>query len=94
MFTKKNSEPTALQNAIDELFAAMAGVSEDSDEYTKMVVNLSALYKLKEQDSSKRVSADTVALIAGNIAGILLIIGHERANVVTSKALSFVMKLR
>lgn len=50
--------------------------------------------KMAEYEDRRRVSSDTLALIAANIAGIVLIIGHERINVVTSKALSFVGKLR
>jgi hypothetical protein len=94
MFTKKNSEPTAHQIAMNEMYRAMAGVSEDSPEYTNMVDNLIKLNAIAESNSKKGVSADTVALILGNLAGILMIVGHERANVVTSKALSFVMKLK
>jgi hypothetical protein len=33
-------------------------------------------------------------MIAANLAGIALIVGHERMNVVTSKAIGFVLKLR
>lgn len=51
---------------------------------------------IKEKDfaAPNRVSVDTWAVIAANLLGIILIIGHERANVVTSKALGFVSKLR
>jgi hypothetical protein len=35
-----------------------------------------------------------MATVAGSLVGILLIIGHERANVIGSKALGLVMKLR
>lgn len=51
---------------------------------------------LKEKESEKpdKVSKETLALIASNIAGIVLIIGYERMNVIASKALSFVMKTR
>ena len=94
MFTKKNSETTDLQNAIDALFAEMSKTDPKSDEYSIMVTNMSTLYKLKEVDSTQRVSAETVATIVANLAGIALILGHERANVVASKAVSFVMKLR
>jgi septal ring factor EnvC (AmiA/AmiB activator) len=41
-----------------------------------------------------RLSKDTLAIVAGNIAGIMLIIGYERVNVIASKALAFVMKSR
>lgn len=42
----------------------------------------------KELRRRWNVSADTVVLAAANLVGILVIVGHERAHVVTSKALS------
>ena len=50
--------------------------------------------KHKDLETPDRVSKDTLAIIAGNIAGIVLIIGYERMNVIASKALGFVMKSR
>lgn len=95
MFTAKTPrEDTPLEKAIDKVLTEMSAVHSDSDDHTKMVASLEKLYKLKEIDAPKRVSPDTLALIGGNIVGILLIIGHEKANVVTSKALSFVLKAR
>lgn len=42
----------------------------------------------------KRVSPETLALIAANLTGIIVIIGYERANVIASKALGFVNRLK
>lgn len=53
-----------------------------------------ASYKEKESEDFRRVKPETLALIAANIAGIVLVIGHERINVITSKALGFIGKLR
>lgn len=50
--------------------------------------------KKDEIEKRKRVSPDTLALIGANIVGIVMIIGHERANVIASKALGFVSKLK
>jgi hypothetical protein len=50
--------------------------------------------KREELDLRRRVSADTWAIVGANIAGIALIIGYERINVIASKALGFVGKLR
>lgn len=94
MFNKPRSEEEGLQKAIDELLIEMELHSATSDEYANMADQLSKLYSLKEIDSKKRVSPDTLAMIAANIAGIVLIVGHERAHVVTSKAVSFIWKLR
>jgi hypothetical protein len=48
--------------------------------------------KVRELDKPDKLSKDTLAIIGGNLAGILLVIGYERAHVVTTKALSFLMK--
>ena len=40
------------------------------------------------------IKPETLALIAANLAGIALIIGHERFNVVTTKAIGFVKQLK
>lgn len=95
MFPKKTvKEKTGLEKAIDQLLSEMANFSGDDDEYSKMADQLEKLYKLKDIDKPDRVDANTLALIAGNLAGIVLIVGYERANVVTSKALGFVRQLR
>lgn len=56
--------------------------------------DVEASYKEKESEDFRRVKPETLALIAANIAGIVLVIGHERINVITSKALGFIGKLR
>lgn len=49
--------------------------------------------KKKEIEDRRRVSPDTVAAIAANVVGILLIIGHERISVISTKALGFIPKV-
>lgn len=88
------TEPTALENTLTHLFDSLDEAEPDSEEYAKIADQVVKLYKLKEIDAPKRVSPDTWALIGANLAGIILILGHERINVITSKALSFVSKLR
>ena len=99
MFTKKSStNKDGLTKAIDSLLEEMSDLNGDDPEYAKMADQLTKLYALKEVDyrveSNSRVSMDTMAVVGANLAGILMIVGHERANVVTSKALSLLMKLK
>ena len=95
MFTQKPpSEPNGLQKVFDALQDRLQKAQPDTEEYPKMVEQLSKLYKLKESDSPKRVDPNTALTVGGNLAGILLILQYERAHVITSKALSFVLKLR
>lgn len=55
---------------------------------------LDAELKEKDVETYGKLKLETLAPIAGSLAGIVLILGFERAHVVTSKALGFVMKSR
>lgn len=94
MFTRKaNVEDPALDEEIERVLHDLKDVSIKDQEYPKLVETLTKLYSLKPEQP-KPISNDTLAMIAGNLAGIVLIVGYERANIVTSKALGFVLKLR
>lgn len=41
-----------------------------------------------------KVSPDTILVVAGNLLGILLILKFEKLDIITTKALSFVLKGR
>ena len=94
MLARKQKKPNRLDEAIDAVFDDMAGFCSDADEYDSMSAQLERLYRIKETNSPKRVSPDTWATVGANILGIAIIVGHERVNVITSKALSFVLKMR
>jgi len=88
----KRKEDPQLDRAITILLDELTLYSPHSDEYAAMVARLETLYSLKEKP--QRVSPDTLATVAANLTGIVMIVGHERLHVVTSKALQFIMKLR
>lgn len=95
MFIKKpKAEKSGLELAIDEVLREMQGFTVDSDEYDKMTAQLDRLYKLKAIDCPERVSKDTTAIIIGHLIGIVMILSYERANVMTSKALMLLPKIR
>jgi len=93
MTTQQPSDKTGLEKAIDNVLHEMDGVTADSDEFAKMNDQLVKLHAMKTNESRPRISPDTLATITANLAGILIIVGHERAHIVTSKALGFVRKL-
>ena len=91
MLKSKTDNSLALDEAIERLLNRMQYVEVDSEEYGTMVSRLDKLYAMKNTNRN-RVSKDAIWTIGANILGIILILGHERANVVTSKALSFIVK--
>lgn len=50
--------------------------------------------KYMEAKKPDRVSMDTWAMIGANLAGILVIVGYERFNIIASKALGFLRQVR
>lgn len=89
------TKPSALDEAIDNALAQLQTVRLDSDEYAAMMDQITQLYKLKEKNTSgDRVSPDTLAIIAANLAGIAMIISYEHVHAVTSKALGFVLRAK
>ena len=87
-------EKTSLDELIDTVQTQMFGYDADSDEFKKAAKRLDLLYKMRSSTSTDRLNINTAVAVVGNLAGILLILNHERLHVVTSKALSFVLKTR
>ena len=96
MFIKKKvHEPTPLDEAIANILSEMQGVNADDKEYAAMADQLVKLMKLKKEiEPSWHVSPDVLIAAGANILGILLILNYEKLGIVTSKALSFVAKLK
>lgn len=91
MFTKANAEPTHLEKVIDDVLSKLENLEPTSDEFAKIVDQLDKLYKMLPKKEPS-VKPEALIAVAGNLAGILAILNFERAGVITSKALGFVMK--
>jgi len=65
-----------------------------SEEYREALDALVKLHKMKEDEKPKPVSKDTLVIVGANLLGILMIISHERVNVVTSKAIGVLLRPR
>lgn len=81
----------------DTIAAALKQLIETplgTDEYDRKVDQITKLYDMKKRSASDAVSKDVIWTVCGNLAGILMILNYERAHVVTSKAIGFVLKPR
>lgn len=92
---KKAKKQSQTDEVIKEVLDELQGLDPYSEQYTAAVKNLEVLMKAKaQQEGQSKVSPDALLAVGGNLAGILLILNFERLGVVTSKALSFVMKAK
>jgi len=93
LFTKKDKR-TTLEKAIDKVLTKMDTLEPDTEEYGKANENLAKLYEAKSIQAKSGYSKDTILVVTGNLLGILLILNFERMGIITTKALSMIIKSR
>ena len=94
MFIKRK-QTSKLDKLINECVIKLDENFEVTDpKYAATLNHLNTLYKLKAEEMPKRVDPNTMLTVAAHLIGIFAIINKEHANVITSKALSFVPKPR
>lgn len=91
---RKAKEPTTLEKELQRAERRLSETDFGSEDYANNLSYVERLRTLQKEEKSGRVSKETWATIGANLAGILLIIGHERAHVVSANALRMLMKLR
>ena len=95
MLKKPRPEVLKLNNEINAVLESMSLYGPDSPEYAEFIRHLNALNELKQkQKAAWRPSPDQMALVIGNFAGILVIVGYEHLHVVASKALPLLVKAK
>jgi hypothetical protein len=87
-----NKEKSDLDKAIDAVHARMNRIGPDDPEYKQQLKYLERLSKLRADSRWKRPDTNTILSVAGSVLGIAIIVGYERANVMTSKAINLVAK--
>ena len=93
MFTRPKTK-SKLQIEMDELVLALKYHERTSNQYHDIVEKLSKLHKIQQDNKPESINPNTALTVAANLIGIAMILRHEHLNVVTSKALSFVIKPR
>lgn len=87
--TRRNHDE-ALDKVTSDLLDQLNGLTISDDKYPLL---LDQFVKIHAARTPKRsVNLDTLAVVLGNLAGIMVIVNHEHLNVVTSKALGFIGK--
>lgn len=81
----------------DELEGALRDLKSHetgSEGYVKTLGYVERIHGMIDEPKSSPVSKDALLAAGANLLGILMIIKHENVNVITSKALSFVIRAR
>jgi len=91
MFPKSN---TYVDVEIARMLRALQTVEVETKEYELLLGRLEKLQRIRKDESPDNFSSDMLLMAATNLIGIFAILQHEKLNVITSKALSFVMRTR
>jgi hypothetical protein len=79
-----------LTRALTELSKHQVG----TDGYAQTMKMVTELHKMKESEKSEpdRISKETMLVVGANLLGIVMVLYHERANVITSRAMTMLPK--
>lgn len=81
-----------LELAFDRAVRDLKSHEITSEEYARKLEVAIKLHKMIMEERSSSVSKDTMAMIGANLLGIFMIIKHEHVNVITSRAMNWVIK--
>lgn len=90
---RKFSEETkrAIQDEMDKIAYKMS-YKDDSEEFRLLKERYDVLSGMLQ--TPWKVSPDTLLIVGANLLGIMLILNHERLDIISTKALGFVIKGR
>lgn len=88
LHSKKDSY--TIEKEIDRCLNEMKKFHVESDEYRKAAANLKALYEANANKPHNVISPETIALVAANLTGIVLVLYFERTGSVISKAFGMI----
>lgn len=91
-FFSNDDSTTPVDSQLDAVLSAMDEKGVDSEEYPTLLSYMERLNKVKTEVSHSPVSRDTIALIIGNLFGILLIVAYEQKHVMMSKGFSQIIR--
>lgn len=81
-----------LEGPIDALLEEMRVHDPEDKEYGVAVSYLERLTKLENEKKARKVSPDTIAIVLGGIAQVLVIVAYEQRHIFGSKGLGFILK--
>lgn len=89
---KKREDP--IETAYDEQLLHLLELARKEEGYTDDYKSIiSQATKLKELRTTDKISKETWAMIGANLAGIAIILTHERTHIIASKAFGLLKKI-
>jgi len=84
----------ALDEEILRLTNQLRNTNPVNEDYVKISDNLKVLCEARSKYDRASISPEVLLGVATNILGLLIVLNFEKANVITSKAISFLWKAK
>lgn len=91
--TPKQSNPS-IDTAIRDILIELQSLNADSPEYAQMVDQLVKLQSVNPSTKKATLSPDAILAAGANLVGILAILNFEKLNVISTKAIGFILKVK
>jgi hypothetical protein len=89
------NEPNELDEPIAKVLEELRQQDPNSKEFSTNISYLERLTNLKvEVRLKRRISPDTLMIVAGNLLGILIIVAYEQNHAMTSKGLNYIKPVK
>lgn len=92
MFNKPTPDP-GLDSVIADCERELLSLNADTKEYKETLARYKDLQALRAANKPSGLSPDALLSATVSLLGIIVIVGYEQKNVITTKALNFVKKL-
>ena len=92
LFSKKKDIAVEQKGTVEYLQGLLDNTDPLSEKYDTLLNRIDKLTKIRKENKPDRIKKEAWLMAGTNLAGILLIMNHERINVITTKALGFVSK--
>jgi len=86
--------PSILDEPIERLLTEMNTYGPDSEEYRVAVDYLERLVNLKANERRHNITPETMAIVLGNLLGILIIVAYEQKHVMVSKGMGLILRTK
>lgn len=95
MFTNpfsRKEEDSRYDDQIDRCLGSMEQHETDSEEFAKILEHIEKFDTLDKGQKRRKLSSDALLSAGVSLLGILILVGYEHSNVITSKGINFVKK--
>lgn len=89
----RRAENNKFSKAIDKLLDELETFGPETTEFSRTLMSLEKLVDLRK-NKTQRFSYDTLLIVSGNLAGILVIVAYESRHVMASKGMNLLLKTR